>query len=99
MQENRSFDHMLGYLKRAGMPEVNGLEGNERNYDAQGNEYQVFEFPDDETAVRPPGQPFDDRLDPCHAPECVAEQLSNENGGSSRTSSRRSSRRRTSGAS
>jgi phospholipase C len=27
--ENRSFDHMLGYLKRDGLPEVNGLEGDE----------------------------------------------------------------------
>jgi len=27
MMENRSFDHMLGYLKQAGMPEVDGLEG------------------------------------------------------------------------
>ena len=31
MMENRSFDHMLGYLKLEGMPEVNGLSGDEFN--------------------------------------------------------------------
>lgn len=29
MMENRSFDHMFGYLKRSGMPDVRGLEGAE----------------------------------------------------------------------
>ena len=33
MMENRSFDHMLGYLKIEGMPDVDGLTGNEFNVD------------------------------------------------------------------
>ena len=33
MMENRSFDHMLGYLKGSRMPEVRGLERNEFNLD------------------------------------------------------------------
>jgi len=31
MLENRSFDHMLGFLKKNGHPEVDGLTGDERN--------------------------------------------------------------------
>lgn len=31
MLENRSFDHMLGYLKNAGLPEVDGLESGNTN--------------------------------------------------------------------
>ena len=36
MMENRSFDHMLGYLSLAGMA-VNGLKGNETNPDDTGD--------------------------------------------------------------
>lgn len=35
MMENRSYDHMLGWMKQGGEygnPEVNGLTGNECNY-------------------------------------------------------------------
>jgi phospholipase C len=81
MMENRSFDQMLGYLKRAGLPDVEGLTGNERNLDAEGNEYPVFEFSADETAFHLPGRPLDKSLDPCHSPKCVSEQLSDGNGG------------------
>ncbi|HET6172381.1 MAG TPA: alkaline phosphatase family protein [Gaiellales bacterium] len=83
MMENRSFDHMLGYLSLPGgpMPEVDGLKGNESNKDAKGKDYPVFEFPADRTAFHKPGQPLEESLDPCHAPDCVAEQLAGGNGG------------------
>lgn len=41
----------------------------------------MFEFGTEETAFHRPGQPFDESLDPCHAPDCVREQLSGPNGG------------------
>jgi phospholipase C len=81
MMENRSFDHMLGYLKQDGMDDVEGLTGDEKNYDAEGNEYPVFGFGDDQTAFHKPGQPYDTSLDPCHGDACVAEQLAGGNGG------------------
>lgn len=40
MMENRSFDHMLGALKKAN-PRINGLNGNETNPDTNGNLVQV----------------------------------------------------------
>jgi phospholipase C len=40
MMENRSFDHMLGGLKK-NFPKINGLTGNESNPDAQGNVVKV----------------------------------------------------------
>lgn len=81
MMENRSFDQMLGYLQQAGMPEVEGLTGLERNFDDEGNEYKVFEFAEDETAFHAPGKPLDKSLDPGHSPRSVAQQLSEDNGG------------------
>jgi phospholipase C len=81
MMENRSFDHMLGYLKTNGMPDVNGLSGSETNTDADGAVYPVFEFAADQTAFHAPGQAQDKSLDPCHSPACVAEQLTGQNGG------------------
>jgi phospholipase C len=81
MMENRSFDHMLGYLKRDGMPDVEGLTGEESNFDDDGNEYRVYEYPLDQTAFHRPGMPFDESLDPCHAPACVAQQMEDSNRG------------------
>ena len=72
MMENRSFDHMLGYLRNDGMPEVRGLVGDESNLDAANTEHRVYEYPP---------EPFPDSFDPCHAPDCVAEQLDGGNGG------------------
>ena len=40
MMENRSFDHMLGGLKKTN-PRINGLNGNESNPDATGMRIQV----------------------------------------------------------
>lgn len=80
MMENRSFDQMLGYLTKAGMPEVEGLSGAEVNHDAAGNPYPSYAFKPGETAFRLPGKDVK-ALDPCHSRECVAEQLSEHNGG------------------
>jgi phospholipase C len=82
MMENRSFDHMLGYLTGAGMPEVNGLTGSEQNLEADGTPHPVFEFAADQTAFVEPGKTiFDNSLDPCHSPDCVRAQLADSNGG------------------
>jgi phospholipase C len=72
MMENRSFDHMLGYLHNDGMPEVDGLSGDESNLDAAGTPHVVYQYPP---------EPFSDSFDPCHAPDCVAKQLAGDNGG------------------
>src|SRR5580693_1888624 len=40
MMENRSFDHMLGGLKKQN-PKINGLTGNESNPDANGTIVKV----------------------------------------------------------
>lgn len=73
MLENRSFDHMLGYLSLlGGRSDIDGLSGSEANrYD--GREYHVHHLT--RTAL-------DGELeDPCHSPDCVDEQLSGGNGG------------------
>ena len=81
MMENRSFDHMLGYLKTSGMPEVNGLTGTETNPDPAGQEQQVFEWPQGETVFHPAIDETGKILDPCHGKQCVAEQLADGNRG------------------
>jgi phospholipase C len=81
MMENRSFDHMLGYLTRDGLDKVDGLTGHESNPDENGNPVPVFEFGDDQYAFHRPGQPLDESLDPKHGPESVAEQLEGGNQG------------------
>lgn len=71
MMENRSFDHMLGYLKLEGAnPDVDGLDAGMSNSDGSGTAYEVH---------RLPGTVF--QLDPGHGPEEVDEQLRNHNGG------------------
>jgi phospholipase C len=72
MMENRSFDHMLGYLRNDGMPEVRGLVGNETNLDSANTSHKVHPYPP---------EPFPDSFDPCHAPDCVADQLAGGNSG------------------
>ena len=70
MMENRSFDHMLGYLSlEAGRQDVDGLTGNEAN------EHNEQLFP-----VQRMASPIMNG-DPCHEWECVEEQLNNDNGG------------------
>ncbi len=81
MKENRSFDQMLGYLRRDGMPDVDGLRGDEVNRDRDGNAFPVFEWGPDETVFHPEQDPTGKVLDPCHSPDCVREQLGEGNGG------------------
>lgn len=81
MMENRSFDQMLGYLRRAGMGEVNGLDGSESNPDRQGREHTVFEWGAEQTVFHPPQDQSGKVLDPCHSKECVAQQLADGNRG------------------
>ncbi len=70
MMENRSFDHMLGYLSlHEGRTDVDGLTGNERNIYKR-RTYRPFPLPE---------IPFDE--DPCHEFECVADQVSGNMGG------------------
>ncbi|HEX3329781.1 MAG TPA: alkaline phosphatase family protein [Gaiellales bacterium] len=80
MMENRSFDHMLGYLKLNGVA-VDGLTGNETNPDDAGRPVKVFEFPPDFTAFHKLGEPLDESLDPRHDPDDVADQLAGGNQG------------------
>ena len=71
MMENRSFDHMLGYLKLEGAnPDVDGLVDGMSNSDIDNNPYEVH---------RLKGTVFN--LDPGHGPDEIAEQLMNNNGG------------------
>jgi phospholipase C len=72
MMENRSFDHMLGYLKlEQGREEVEGL--------APGfsNTYNDEVFPVRQLTETKLGR----GQDPCHDGWCVAEQLADQNGG------------------
>ena len=70
MMENRSFDHMLGYLKLEGSnPEVNGLEV------GMANTHNHASFPVHHLTTTV----FDH--DPGHQGDAVAVQLSNNNGG------------------
>lgn len=66
MQENRSFDHLLGYLKRLN-PEINGLTGNETNpLDPNDPDSPIFYVSDDSGYVTDP--------DPGHGVYDVTEQ-------------------------
>jgi len=70
MLENRSFDHMLGYLKReGGRQDVDGLTGNETNF------HNGTAFPSQRMA-----SPIMNG-DPCHEWDCQEEQLAGNNGG------------------
>src|SRR4051812_17172849 len=72
MLENRSFDHMLGYLSlEGGRQDVDGLTGGESNFDDDGNEHVVQRM----------ASPTAMEVDPCHEWDCVDEQLNNQNGG------------------
>ena len=66
MLENRSFDHMLGYLSlEAGRPDVDGLKtGMSNTY--RGKKYPIRHL--QRTALTKPE-------DPCHGGACTAEQV------------------------
>ena len=73
MLENRSFDHMLGYLSlEGGRSDVDGLKAEFSN-SYNGQEYPVHHCT--RTA-------WDGELeDPCHGPKCIDLQLLNDNSG------------------
>ena len=72
MMENRSFDHMLGYLSlEGGRGDVDGLRAGHANVHA-GVSYPVHHL--QRTALGP-------RQDPSHTGESVARQLQDNNGG------------------
>jgi phospholipase C len=72
VMENRSFDHMLGYLKlETGRTDVDGLVAGMSNA-YNGKTYPIRHL--QKTA-------FGKNQDPCHDGDCVTEQLSNNNGG------------------
>jgi len=70
MLENRSFDHMLGYLRlEAGRQDVDGLRGTEVNF--------LNGAPHSPQRMASPMM----NGDPCHEWDCVKEQLDGNNGG------------------
>jgi len=72
MLENRSFDHMLGYLSlEANRTDIEGLRSNMKNT-YNGKDYAVHRL---SSPRFPSGE------DPCHEGQCVAEQITNDNGG------------------
>ncbi len=75
MMENRSFDHMLGYLTGDGMPEVNGLSGSEFNFDRDGKAVPIHAFDADANTVMRAGEALRKALDPDHSKHGVATQL------------------------
>jgi phospholipase C len=76
MMENRSFDQMLGFLRKDGIvKDVRGLQGGEFNYDDKGAKVESFEWGEEETSFHPPQDRSGKILDPCHGPGCVEEQL------------------------
>jgi phospholipase C len=73
MLENRSFDHMLGYLTReGGRRDIDGLTGSEAN-SYQGTAYPVHHL--DRTAWN------GELEDPWHGPKCIDQQLADGNSG------------------
>jgi phospholipase C len=75
MMENRSFDHMLGYLKQEGMTDVDGLDGDEFNLDAKGRRVPVHAFDAEAQRVQRFGEALEKRLDPDHSPRGVRTQV------------------------
>jgi phospholipase C len=72
VMENRSFDHMLGYLKLEGVrDDVDGLTAD------MSNTFDNKPFPVHLLTKTS----FEHGQDPCHAGRCVDEQLSRNNGG------------------
>jgi phospholipase C len=72
MLENRSFDHMLGYLSLVrGRDEVDGLEAGMAN-EHEGRTFPVYRLSSTSLVAE---------QDPCHSGECVDEQVANSNAG------------------
>lgn len=77
MMENRSFDHMLGYLTLAGRTDVDGLDR---------TMFNVYQPATGGAAIKVNVKPMVSTgmagfNDPCHGGQCVDQQVSNGNGG------------------
>ena len=84
MMENRSFDHMLGYLslddaEDAGsrIPEIDGLSGPDTNFNLAPDRRRIpiTQFDADANDIQRKGEALEKRLDPDHSPAGVARQL------------------------
>ncbi|HEY6761819.1 MAG TPA: alkaline phosphatase family protein [Baekduia sp.] len=75
MMENRSFDHMLGYLGLLGTLDVEGLRPEFYNLDRDGNKIPVHAFDADASDVTRHGEALRKALDPDHSVHGVATQL------------------------
>ncbi|MDX6705326.1 MAG: phospholipase [Solirubrobacteraceae bacterium] len=75
MMENRSFDHMLGYLRQEGMTNVDGLSGTEFNFDPNGKKIFVQAFDAADQKLQRHGEALQKRLDPDHSVAGVQTQL------------------------
>jgi phospholipase C len=75
MMENRSFDHMLGYLAGDADLGVEGLRGGEYNLDRNGHKVPVHAFDADANHVLRPGEALRKALDPDHSKGGVTTQL------------------------
>jgi phospholipase C len=89
MMENRSFDHMLGYLSLPGAdgvvpnPEINGLSGPEVNFNVGpdgSTRVPITVFDADGNAVQRTGEALRKSLDPDHSPHGVAIQVGEKQG-------------------
>ena len=75
MMENRSFDHMLGYLHQEGMTKVDGLTGEEFNFDPNGKKIRVQAFDATDQRLQRHGEALQKKLDPDHSRAGVQTQL------------------------
>jgi phospholipase C len=77
MMENRSFDHMLGYLPKEGMADVDGLTGAEYNLGPDKKKRPVHAFDTEANKVLRPGEALQKKFDPDHSVAGVQKQLGN----------------------
>jgi phospholipase C len=75
MMENRSFDHMLGYLSLEGMADVDGLTGKEFNFDRNGKKIAVQALDATDSKLQRRGEALQKKLDPDHGLAGVRTQL------------------------
>jgi phospholipase C len=75
MMENRSFDHMLGYLALEGMKDLNGLTGDEYNLDVNRAKVGIHAFDAEATKVQRSGEALQKKLDPDHSKKGVQTQI------------------------
>ena len=96
MMENRSFDHMLGYLslgelpalsggpqQAEPLPDIDGLSGADVNFNLapDGTKIPITPFDADADDVQRHGEALQKRLDPDHSPQGVAKQLGTKTDG------------------